>query len=155
MQLIYPKKRSLLFVFAGYAAILFIGGVIAGWPPALRLSQPLLVAVDGTTLQPQGLEASNWILAAHGPNNRIIAPPSDALLMLSYGRQQALTGKIYGIQDLLTNPHTLEWQTDILQKVDTRFLVIDHRQVSWDGMLGAYFTHITLRTMTGLRFFPN
>jgi hypothetical protein len=108
IQLMYPKTRSLLFVFAGYAAILFIGGVIAGWPPALRLSQQLLVDVDGTTLHPQGLEASNWILDAHGPDNRVIAPPSDALLMLSYGRQQALTGKIHGIQDLLTNTHTLE-----------------------------------------------
>ncbi len=155
LRLKYPKNNSLAYVFAGYAAILIFGGVIAGWSPALRLAQPLRVAVDGKILQPQGLEASKWILAAHGPDNRIIAPPSDALLMLAYGRQQTLTGKIYGIQDLLTNPHTLEWRADILQKINARFLVMDHRQISWDGMLGSYFTPITAVQKNGTGYFSN
>ena len=155
LQLKYPRNRSLSFVFAGCTAILVVGGVIAGWPPALRLSQPLVLAVNGTTIQPQGLEASNWMLVNHGPDNRIIAPPSDALLMLSYGRQQALTGRIYGIKDLLTTLHTPEWQADILQTVQAHFLVMDRRLISWDGMLGAYFSPITASQAVGSDFSPD
>jgi hypothetical protein len=154
LRLKFPKKRSLSFVFGGYAAILFMGGVIAGWPPPLRLSQPLLIAVNGATLRPPGLNASDWILAMHGPDNDVVAPPSDALLLLAYGRQQALTGKIYSIQDLLTNQHTLEWQTKILQKVQVHYLVMDRRQISWDGMLGLYFTPFTASPTTRPDLFP-
>jgi len=153
LRLRYPKNRFLSFVFAGYVAILIVGGVISGWPPALRLSQPLVVAVNGTNLESQGLEASNWMLTNQGPDNRIIAPPSDALLLLAYGKQQALTGKIYSIQDLLTNQHTLDWQTKILQTVQARFLVMDRRQISWDGMLGPYFSTPATSPTTGAEFF--
>jgi len=153
LQLRYPKNRSLSFVFAGYAIILVFGGVISGWPPALRLSQPLVVAINGTTIKPQGLEASNWMLTNQGPDNRIIAPPSDALLMLAYGRQQALTGRIYSIQELLTQQHTLDWQTKILQAVQARFLVMDRRQISWDGMLGPYFSAGASPPTTGAESF--
>lgn len=154
LRLSFPKKRSLSFIFAGYTAILFIGGVISGWSPELHLSKPILAAVDGTLVRPQGLEASSWMLATHGPDNQIIAPTSDALLMLAYGRQQALTGRISSIQELLTNSHTLDWQTKILQKVKARFLIMDRRQVSWDGMLGPYFTPLVSSPTSGANFFP-
>jgi hypothetical protein len=38
--------------------------------------------------------------------------------------------------------------------VSTRFLVIDRRQVSWDGMLGAYFTNNIASPTTDSDFFP-
>ncbi len=149
-----PKSRLLPFIFSGYAAILFTGGVIAGWPPALRLSQPLIVGVNRTTLQSQGLEASDWMLSVHGPDNTTIAPPSDALIMLAYGRQKALTGKIYSIQDLLTNLHSLDWQIGIIQKLQAHYLVMDRRQISWDGMLGPYYSAIASARTGGNDFFP-
>jgi hypothetical protein len=155
LRLVLPKNRILPVVFTAYAAILIFGGVIAGWPPALRLSQPLLVTTSGATLRPQGLEASDWVLSTHGPDNKIIAPPSDALLLLAYGRQQSLTGKIYSIQDLLTNQHSFEWQADLLQKLQVSYLVMDRRQVSWDGMQGPYFTLLDSATTARGDFFPD
>ena len=154
LRLRYPKNHSIAFVFTGYMAILIVGGVIAGWPPDLRISKPTLVSVNGTTLQPQGLVASSWILANHGSDNQMIAPTSDALMMLAYGRQHAKTGKIYAIQELLTKKHDLKWQTEILQTVQTRFVVTDRRRVSWDGMLGPYFSPTGVTLTNEVFFFP-
>jgi hypothetical protein len=155
LRLRFPKSPYIPVLFVFYAVILFMGGLISGWPPALRLSQPLVAAVDGTTVQPQGLEASNWLLTNYGPDNRIIAPTADALAMLAYGRQEALTGKIYSIQELLTQNHALSWQTKILQSIQSRFLLMDRRQISWDGMLGLYYSTNTSPPLTAEKYFPS
>lgn len=138
----------------GYTAILFLGGVIAGWSPSLRLAQPLQVSVNDAKLQPEGLETARWMLERLGPENEIAAPPSDALMMLAYGKQYALTGKIYAISELMTVPHDLKWQTDVLQKLQIHYLAIDRRRISWDGMLGQYFDRGIGFSTFGDQFFP-
>ncbi len=154
LRLTRPQKPFIPFVFMGYAAILFTGGVIAGWTPSLRLAQPLQVSVNGATLQPQGLEAARWMLERLGPENEIAAPPSDALMMLAYGKQFALTGRIYSILELMTESHDPEWQTDVLQKMQIHYIAIDRRRISWDGMLGLYFDRGTGVSQDRDQFFP-
>lgn len=149
-----PQKRSIPFVFTGYVAILFIGGVIAGWTPSLRLAKPLLVSVNGATLQPDGLEAASWMLERLGPENEIAAPPSDALMMLAYGKQYVLTGQIYSILELMTETHDLQWQANVLQMMQIHYLAIDRRLISWNGMLGQYFDHSDGISRVGEQFFP-
>lgn len=141
-------------ILTGYVAILFMGGVIAGWSPSLRLAHPLLINVDGATLPPQGLEAARWMLDKLGPNQKIAAPSSDATLMQAYGRQYVMTGKIYSIIDLLTQPHTLDWQTDVLQKIGVRYLAVDRRRISWNSMSGQYFDSATGIVQNPDEFFP-
>jgi hypothetical protein len=154
LRLNRPRNHFIPFVFMGYAAILFTGGVIAGWIPSLRLAQPLQVYVNGATLQPEGLEAAHWMLERLGPDNEIAAPPSDALMMLAYGKQYSLTGRIYSILELLTEPHDLEWQTDVLQKMQIHYMLIDRRRISWDGMRGLYFDRGGDISQDGDQFFP-
>ncbi len=155
LQLNFPQKRFIRFLFGGYVVLIIFGGVIAGWPPALRLAQPIRISLHGTVIQPQGLEVSDWLLETHGPNNQVIGPTSDAMLMLSYGQQQALTGKVMGIQELLTTPHEFNWQTDILQALHTHYLIVDRRKISWDGMQGIYFTVKNTASNDGAANFPD
>lgn len=154
LRLAFPKLRSLLLVFMSFTVVLFFGGVIAGWSPALRLTKPLLVSVNNTIIPSQGLEAADWMLAMSGPDNNVIAPTSNALLMLAYGRQQAVTGNIYAVRELLTTQHSLVWQTDTLQWLEVRYIVIDHRKISWDGMQGSYFNPRPTLPLTGNEFYP-
>lgn len=50
----------------GSIALVFMGGVIAGWTPTLRLSQPIQVNVGEAVIKPQGFAAAHWMRTALG-----------------------------------------------------------------------------------------
>jgi hypothetical protein len=120
-------------------AVLFVGGVIAGWAPTLRLSRPLQVAVGNLTIEPQGFAAAQWMRAALGPNNTVATDESNARLMLAYGEQQTLTGRYPDIKDLLGTSDIPSWQVELMQEWSIQYVVVDRRLISWDNMQGYYF----------------
>jgi hypothetical protein len=119
--------------------LIFVGGVISGWPPAARLARPYLVEVDGRAVEPPGIATARWMRSYVGPNNRIATDQSNARLMLAYGEQAPLTGRIHGIQAMLTSTEIRRGEREILQGIDVRYVVVDERKVSWDNMIGLYF----------------
>ena len=81
-------------IVLGGIAIIFVGGIIAGWTPTLRLSLPLRVNVENVVIEPQGFAAARWIRAALGPGNQVATDESNARLMLAYGGQLDAGGQI-------------------------------------------------------------
>jgi hypothetical protein len=127
-------------IFAVSALLLFMGGIIAGWPPAVRLPPPYFVSVNGVVIEPPGVAAAQWAYAHLGPGNRIAADESNARLMFTYGGQYPLTGQKGGIKALIFAKQ-LDWSTaEIVQATEIRYVVLDMRLTSWNTMLGLYFT---------------
>jgi hypothetical protein len=120
-------------------AIIFMGGVIAGWPPLLRLSKTLQVAVGHVTIEPQGVAAAQWMRAALGPNHWVATDESNARLMLAHGMQMPLTGRYPDINDLLGTPDIPAWEVQLIQDWEIQYIAFDRRRISWDNMTGYYF----------------
>jgi hypothetical protein len=131
--------RLLRIVVAVSAAIIFMGGFIAGWPPQLRLSQPYRVAVGGHIIEPQGPTAARWMRSFLGPGNVIGAGMSNGLLMLAYGEQHAYAGNWPDTDDILETPDMPEWQKQTLQRWQIQFFAVDRRLISQNNMAGLYF----------------
>jgi hypothetical protein len=123
----------------GSIAIIFMGGIIAGWTPTLRLSQPLQVNVGEAVIEPQGFAAANWMRAALGPGHQIATDESNARLMLAYGGQLTLTGGYPDIKDLLGMTDFPDWQVELMREWAIQYVVYDRRFMSWNNMAGYYF----------------
>jgi hypothetical protein len=120
-------------------AIIFMGGVIAGWPPLLRLSKTVQVTVDNVMIEPQGYAAAGWMRATLGKNNRVATDDSNARLMLTYGEQIPFTGRNPDIKDLLGTPDIPAWEVELMQDNQIQYIAFDRRLISWDNMEGYYF----------------
>jgi hypothetical protein len=128
--------RVLLSICFG---IVFMGGVISGWPPQLRLSQPFEVAIGQQVIEPQSMAIGRWMLSNLGPGNRVAADESSGRLMLGYADQFAYAGKENNINDLIQTPQLADWHLKIIQNLHIRYIVVDRRRISWDNMAGYYF----------------
>ena len=129
----------------GGIALIFMGGIIAGWTPTLRLSLPLRVNVENVVIEPQGFTAARWVRAALGPGNQVATDESNARLMLAYGGQLALAGRYPDIKDLLGTFDFPDWQVELLREWAIRYVAVDRRLISANNMAGYYFD----RTPTG------
>ncbi len=123
----------------GGVVVIVIGGVIAGWSPSLRLGRPLQVTVGGVTIKPQGFTAADWMKNVLGPGHIVATDESNARLLLAYGQQSSLTGGNPDIRDLLGMADFPDWQAQLIQEHDIRYLVVDRRAISWNNMEGYYF----------------
>ena len=133
-------------VVLGSLAIILMGGVISGWAPKLRLSEPLQVNVGNVVIQPQGFAAANWMRTALGPGNLVATDESNARLLLAYGGQLTLAGKYPDVKDLLGTVDFPNWEVELLREWGIQYVAVDRRLISSDNMAGYYF----YRTSTGL-----
>ncbi len=133
------RPRLSRAVALGSVAVIFVGGVIAGWSPDLRLARPLQVDVDGATIRPQGFAAAQWMGSVLGPNHIVGTDESNARLLQAYGQQQAYTGSYPDIKDVLNLPEFPNWQIKLIQDNDFQYLEVDRRLISWNNMQGFYF----------------
>lgn len=125
--------------FAACAAIVFMGGVIAGWPPSVRLPPPYVVSSGTVLIEPPGVTAARWAHAYLGPENRMAADESNARLMLVYGQQYPLTGKKDGVKAMIFSGQIGRGEREIFQVTGVRYVILDRRLRSWDAMAGLYF----------------
>jgi len=126
-------------MFAVCVAIVFMGGVIAGWPPNVRLPLPYLVSTGALSIEPPGVAAARWSRAFLGPAHRLAADESNARLMLVYGEQYPLTGREHGVRDMIFSGQIGRGEREILQVTGVHYVVLDQRLKSWDTMAGLYF----------------
>lgn len=83
-------KRGL--VITTLLMIIFVGGVILGRPPWMRMPGPYLVVADTRSIELQGMEAAEWAKSVLGPNNRVSTDRINGMLMGAYGGQRLVTG---------------------------------------------------------------
>ena len=126
-------------IVMGSIAVVFVGGVVSGWSPTLRLGRPLQVTVDGVSIKPQGFAAANWMKNMLGPGHTVATDQSNARLLLTYGEQSPLTGGYPDINDLLNMTDFPDWQTELMQQYGIQYLAVDRRPISRDSMEGYYF----------------
>jgi hypothetical protein len=144
-----PRGMRALALVAGIA-VLFMGGLIAGWSPNVRLARPYVVEADGYAIQPQGLTAAKWTRKFLGTGNIIITDPSNMHFLLTYGNQRPLTGGVYGIQPLMYAKNVDQSVINILRSTQARYVLFDHRTISWDQLAGVYFDRAGTNADTAL-----
>lgn len=129
-------------IFATYLGIIFMGGIIAGWPPALRLAQPYLVRAGDQIIEPQGLTVAKWTEANLGPQHVIVADGSNGGFLLAYGDQAALVDRKYNVDEILNTPTFDNGQINTIKKNEIEYVLIDRRRISNDNMAGYYFNRL-------------
>jgi hypothetical protein len=126
-------------------SIIFLGGVIAGFPPSWRLPGPYIPNATTRSIEHQGISAAEWARVFLGPDNRIGADRTNELLMGSYGGQY--------IVDSLNGGGDVEWflfaptiegaEMDSIQQGRVRYLVVDNRLRVLPELAQRYFPDAT------------
>lgn len=136
-----PSGRKLIPVMTVLVTIVFMGGIIAGWPPWGRLPGPYLVSADTRSIEPQGTSAATWTRQYLGTGHRVAADRVNRLLMGAYGLQDVITHLHDGI-DLSWVYFTAELNANhraLLARTGTEYLVVDRRLSTMLPILGVYF----------------
>ncbi len=126
-------------VLMGSIAIIFMGGIIAGWPPLLRLSRPLQVKVNNLKIESQGMATTRWMRSVLGPNHSLIADESNGRLMLAYGEQNPLVGRNFNANEVIGSNLIEDWHLQLMRDQQVEYVLVDRRQISWNNMAGYYF----------------
>jgi hypothetical protein len=136
-----PKSLSWLgpLLLTAGLAVVFAGGVIAGWPPALRLSQPYRIEAGGRTIDAEGRSMAGWADRVLGPGRRYAASDADARLLNTYAAGFAMAGQSPDVEDILRTPRLDRWQLPLLRENGLRFVVVDRRHRSFDNTGGYFF----------------
>jgi hypothetical protein len=124
---------------AGFLSIVFLGGLVSGWQPNVRMARPYIVEASSRLIEPEGIAAARWMLAHVGPGQKVAIDAENAKTLLAYGEQYPLTGSKYGIQYMLFSPKFSEDEQYILQVTGVRYILVS-RASTWDQMIGHYFT---------------
>lgn len=122
------------------AALIFAGGVMAGWPRDLRLAQAYRIDVHGTALEPQGTTAARWAATSKlGTGRRFVADPSNARLMLAQG-VEAFAGTRPPFNEILRHATLDPWMVELLTNTRVSYVIMDRRQPRDDPGVNYFFT---------------
>lgn len=135
------QGRGYQALFAIVVAVLFAGGLIAGWPPQLRMAQPYLVATGQEVVAAPGLSTAQWMAHTLGPGHTVAADESNGRYLLAYGAQYPLVGRYPFVREVLTQPTLDHWQQAAMSQWQLQYAVVDRRRVAWDNMTGYFFAH--------------
>jgi hypothetical protein len=124
---------------AALLSLVFAGGLISGWQPDLRLSQPYRIKADGHVVEPQGRQLARWVDKRIGPGRRFGASDADARLLATYSSSFALSGVYPDVVDILKSTTLPPWQVALLRNNRLRYVVVDRRLRSFDTMGGYFF----------------
>ncbi len=125
-----------LGALAAVIAIVFVGGVIIGTPRWARLPGSYLVSGDTRALQPESLEAADWLRATFGPGNRVIADESNALVLAGSAGQDVVHGLSWVY---FSGGRLSHFELDSLREAGVRFIVVDWRLTTMPPIVGYFF----------------
>lgn len=128
--------------FALVFMMIFAGGVIAGWNPQIRFTQPLVVDANGALIEAQGVSAAKWMNKTLGANHRIVTDEANGRLMLAYGEQVGYVGRFPNVRDILRKPTFSPIQIGAMQQWELDYAVVDRREIAWDNMAGYFFNPV-------------
>ncbi len=128
-----PLDRAIPVVAA---AVILIGGVASGWPPAWeRLPGPYLAAGYERSVDPQGIAAAEWARSALGPGHRWAGDLTASSLLATIGDQ--ITVRDGGV--LFDGRRADAAARSFVQREDIEFLAADLRDSIQLPASGAYF----------------
>lgn len=130
-----------LIASIAWATIVFMGGMLTGWPSWARLPGTYLVAADSRSVELQGISAAEWVRNALGQGNLLAADRTNALLMGSIGNQQIARAGLDGVYPwaLFFGRELNDTEMTRLRDGKVRYVVIDKRLSDSLPFLGVYF----------------
>jgi hypothetical protein len=132
-----PRTGRILMT--GFLAVVLVGGAIAAWPWDTLLTRPLrITAASGGTISSPPLGLGEWA-HKYGPDGRYASMNADSRMLLVPGEKSAHTGISPNIEAVLTDPAFPAWERRLLAHNHYRYLVLDRRKVSSDGIRGYFF----------------
>jgi hypothetical protein len=155
------SRRALATIFvAVVSTVVVLGGIPAGWSPRLLLPRPFAISADGHTIEPAGVAIARWSSLQLPPGSRFFSDNSNARLLTALahnvaGRRAGLqTWAVIGPSDLLVTPEFPAWQLREFRRTSTRYILVDRRSVSGDGLAGYYWS-VLKGSGTQNAFIPN
>lgn len=121
-------------------AVLFLGGVVAGWTPAWRLPGPYLPNSGPRSVESQSLAAATWMRDRLGAGNSVGADPMNTLIGGAYGEQEMSVTISGGVNTswILYAP-TIDAEVErLLREGGIEYLVVDRRLFS-DRQVARYY----------------
>ena len=121
-------------------AIVFVGGIVLGWPPWARLPWPYAPNADTRSVDLAGVSASSWTQRYLGPGQRFIADRWNRILLLAYGDQRIVTqlsGRV-SIFPIFLSRRVGDAELSVLQRGDVRYMLLDYRLITGEPMGDVY-----------------
>lgn len=132
--------RRFAVVAALCAAVLGIGGVVAGWPPRVLLSLPYRVQASGAVIPPQPRATADWARTVLGPGRRFIAPEAVGRELLVHGGETAfVTDAPFDARTVLYDANVTAGIVDTLGKEAISYVALAKRASADDSMAGYFF----------------
>lgn len=128
--------------FALIFTIIFAGGLVSGWDPQIRFTQPFLVSAGEEVVEPIGVSTAKKIRELIGSNQRIVSDETNGRLLLTYGEQTGYVGRYPYVYDILRSPTFTPVQYNVMQEWDLDYAVVDRRELAWDRMKGYFFNEV-------------
>ncbi len=124
-----------------WVAVIFVGGIIVGWPPWARQPGPYLVGADSRSIDAQSVDAATWAASVLGPGHRIAADRTNTLLMNSYGEQHVVTHleDNVDVSGVYFAASIGSAELDTLDAGKIRYLVVDKRLSTGVPQGGPFF----------------
>ena len=138
--LAWPRARRVL-ASAVWLAVVFVGGVILGWPRWERMPGPYAVVADSRSVDRESIAAARWLGQTLPPDQRVASDRVNGLLALALGCQHTVSDSFEGIpvSELF---FTTSWNASMEQIVrDGRihYLISDRRLMDGSPLSGVYF----------------
>ena len=123
--------------------MLFIGGVVIGWPPASRVPGRPLIEADPRSVEPYDLAAARWA-AGHLPRgSHMVADRANGLLMSAYAGQDPLIGAVRDLPfaAIITSAGWGPTEDRLIAGAHIEYVVVDRRLAGHLPALGVYVDH--------------
>jgi hypothetical protein len=120
-------------------SVVFAGGLISGWQPELRLSQPYRIEADHHVIDPEGRQLARWVRIQLGTGRRIAASDADARSLATYSAAFSIAGTYPDVVDILKTTTLPAWQVSLLRDNRLQLVAVDRRLRSFDVLAGYFF----------------
>ena len=120
--------------------IVLFGGFVLALPPWARIPGRYLVSADTRSIEPQAIEAAEWMLERLGPGNRILTDRTNRVLLTTYGRQHAISaaGDHINVRAVFFARQLGPNEIQRLRETSVPYAVIDERLSTSLPFVGVY-----------------
>jgi hypothetical protein len=138
VQHVFPWRR---LATVGLLAVMFVGMLSVGRPPWMRLPGPFLVEAEPRSVQPESIEAADWMKAVLGPDHRVLTDRTNRLLMATYGEQHPISGISDDLNtgEVFFSPTFGAHEQWVLDQVNAQYVIVDRRLADGLPLSGYYF----------------
>jgi hypothetical protein len=134
-----PKLRRRRLLFTAALGVVLFGGVISGWPWDVQTARTLQATANGNEIDSESLALAKFA-EKRLDGSRFAAAEAEARMLVEPGGQIAFSGQGPDIEDIVNTEAFQDWQFEVLEENQLRYVATDRRLVSGDSIRGIYFT---------------